>query len=117
MKESDLQLLRELSLVIDLAYLHWFEATGETRNLKSAEGTVRLEFGNLWYRKNNPSQPPNAPNIESVVVYSSVFSANRVCYFDSLYDALEAARGWYEMAKARREQALAERENGDPELP
>lgn len=109
MKESDLQLLRELSLVIDLAYLHWFEATGETRNLKSAEGTIRLEYGNFWYRKNNPSTPPQAPNIESVVVYSSVFSANRVCYFDTLYDALEAARGWYETAKERKERAVTER--------
>jgi hypothetical protein len=121
MKEKDLQLLREVSLLIDLAYLHWYEATGEARNLKSAEGTIRLEFGNFWYRKNNPATPPDAPAIENVVVYSSVFSARRIVYADPREDLRQIAQGWYEQAKERKEQMLAEKEQSfgdtEPELP
>lgn len=117
MKEPDLQRLREASLLLDLAIMNHLEATGETQNLKSAEGTIRLEFGNFWYRKDHPATPPNAPEIESVVVYSSIFSASRVVYFDTLNDAMETIRGWYEYAKAKKEAVLLDRPDADPELP
>ena len=105
MTPEDITRLRELCLLLDLAYEHWFNATGESRGLKSAEGTVRLEFGNVWYRQNNPNQPPAGPQIESVVVYSSVFSAARVSYFDTLDDAINVVQGWYQIAKDRASQA------------
>ncbi|HEU5223048.1 MAG TPA: hypothetical protein VFU07_05130 [Candidatus Lumbricidophila sp.] len=99
MDEKDLTKLRELSLLLDLAYMHHFE--GESANYKSAEATIRLEFGNFWWRKDHQSTPPNAPQIEAVVIYSSVFSAARVCHFDSLDDALVVVQGWYEQARER----------------
>lgn len=99
MQEIDIAKLRELTLLVDLAYLYHFKSAGEGANYKAAEATVRLEFGNLWYRKKHPTEPPAGPEIETVVVYSSVFSAGRVNYFDSLDEAVEIAQGWYEHAK------------------
>lgn len=99
MNENDLVKLRELTLLLDLAYLNYFE--GGATNYKSAEASIRLEFGNLWYRKANPQNPPAAPRIEAVVIYSSVFSANRVNYYDSLDDAIVAVQTWYDYAKQR----------------
>ncbi|PDQ34573.1 MAG: hypothetical protein B5766_10295 [Candidatus Lumbricidophila eiseniae] len=104
MNEADLIKLRELTLLLDLAYLHHFE--GGNRNAKSAEGTIRLEFGNFWYRKENPPVPPSGPEIEAVVIYSSVFSAARVNYFDSLNHAVATVQTWYEMAKEHRASEL-----------
>lgn len=102
MNENDLARLRELTLLLDLAYEHHFRSDPEAgKHYKSAEGTIRLEFGNLWYRKNHPQVPPAPPEIEAVVVYSSVFSAARVSYFDSLDDAVTVVSGWYEDARER----------------
>jgi len=101
MNSSLLAKLQELTLLLDLAYLHHFRG-GEYR-YKSAEGTIRLEFGNFWYRKEHPSAPPAAPEIESVVIYSSVFSAGRVNYFDSLDEAIAVVQIWYDQARAPHE--------------
>jgi hypothetical protein len=98
MNKQDVAKLQELTLLLDLAYIHHFKE-GEAK-YKSAEATVRLEFGNFWYRKANPTSSPEAPQIESVVIYSSVFSANRVNYFDSLDEALSVVQTWYENARA-----------------
>src|SRR6218665_3193030 len=141
MNEADLIKLRELTLLLDLAYLHHFEGgnrnaksaegtirlefgnfwyrkenppappspphlEGGNRNAKPAEGTIRLEFGNFWYRKENPPVPPSGPEIEAVVIYSSVFSAARVNYFDSLNHAVGTVQSWYEMAKEHRASEL-----------
>lgn len=103
MHPDDINKLRELSLLLDLAYLHYFE--GDVKKAKSAEGTIRLEFGNFWYRKNNPAIPPAAPEIESVVIYSSIFSAARVTYFDDLDEAIQTVREWYEYQKEANEAA------------
>lgn len=100
MEPNDIDKLRELTLLLDLAYLHHFKDSTRTGAIyKSAEATVRLEFGNFWYRKKNPTEHPFGPMIESVVVYSSVFSAARVSYFDSLDEAVSVVQGWYEGAK------------------
>ncbi|WP_430867435.1 hypothetical protein [Demequina aurantiaca] len=100
MEPSDIAKLRELALLLDLAYLHHFmDSTRTGAGYKSAEATVRLEFGNFWYRKKNPTERTFGPAIEQVVVYSSVFSAARVSYFDSIDDAVCAAQDWYEGAK------------------
>mgnify|MGYP006337489807 CR=1 FL=1 len=105
MSPSDIILLRELSVLLDLAYLH--HTGGGRSDLKSAEGAIRLEFGNLWFRAENPNEPPGGPVIESVVIYSSVFTAARVSYFDTLEDAIETVNRWYEDARAKSAQ------NGD----
>lgn len=97
MDENDISKLRELTLLLDLAYLHHFKT--KKGQYKSAEATVRLEFGNFWYRKKNPTEQPSGPPIEQVVVYSSVFSAARVSYFDTLDDAIAVVQSWYEGAK------------------
>ena len=102
MNENDLTKLRELTLLLDLAYLNHF--AGNPSNYKSAEGSIRLEFGNLWYRKANPQNPPAAPKIEAVVIYSSIFSAARVSYFDSLDDAINTVQTWYDHAKERQQE-------------
>lgn len=99
MDENDLVKLRELTLLLDLAYLHKFD--GEAGALKSAEASIRLEFGNFWYRQKNQPPQPAAPEIESVVIYSSVFSANRVVYFDTLDDAIATVQTWYDDARAK----------------
>jgi hypothetical protein len=98
MNETDLTKLRELTLLLDLAYLHHFR--GDSRNYKSAEASIRLEFGNFWYRKDHPPGQAAAPLIETVLVYSSVWSAARLNYFDTLDEALTTIRGWYEHARA-----------------
>jgi len=98
---DDLGRLRELTLLLDLAYIHHVKHVGGDKTLKSSEGTVRLEYGNFWYRKRNPPEGiAEPPLIEQVVVYSSVFSAARVNYFDSLDEAISVVQGWYEDAKA-----------------
>ncbi|MDP9903223.1 hypothetical protein [Arthrobacter bambusae] len=102
MNENDLIKLRELTLLLDLAYLNHF--AGGASNYKSAEGSIRLEFGNLWYRKANPQNPPAAPKIEAVVIYSSIFSAARVSYFDTLDDAIDTVQTWYDHAKERQQE-------------
>jgi len=100
MGPTDINKLRELTLLLDLAYLHHFKDSNRaSANYKSAEATVRLEFGNFWFRKKNPTDQSFGPAIEQVVVYSSVFSAARVNYFDTLDDAVCAANDWYEGAK------------------
>jgi hypothetical protein len=100
MDEDEIARLRELTLLLDLAYLHHFKGAAERAKYKSAEATVRLEFGNFWYRKKNPSAQRAGPEIENVVVYTSVFSAAPVSYFDTLEEALGVVRGWYDDAKA-----------------
>lgn len=45
MNSNNLAKLQELTLLLDLAYLHHFRG-GEYR-YKSVEGTIRLEFGNF----------------------------------------------------------------------
>lgn len=100
MDEDEIAKLRELTLLLDLAYLHHFKGAGEGAKYKSAEATLRLEFGNFWYRKKNPTEQRAGPEIENVVLYSSVFSATRVSYFDTLEEALGVVRGWYDDAKA-----------------
>jgi len=100
MDEDEIANLRELTLLLDLAYLHHFKGAGGRAKYRSAEATVRLEFGNFWYRKKNPTEQPAGPEIESVVVYSSVFSAATVSYFDTLEEALGVVHGWYDDAKA-----------------
>ncbi|MEV8267363.1 hypothetical protein [Microbacterium sp. NPDC076911] len=104
MSPADLVKLRELTLLLDLAYIHKFERDADAdAPAKSAEGTVRLEFGNhFWRRENAPVNSPEV-TIEDVVVYSSVFSANRISHFDSLDDAIAVVRGWYTDAKAKNE--------------
>lgn len=87
MNESDLVKLRELTLLLDLAYIHHFGK--DPRRANSAEGSIRLEFGTFYHRKNNPPVPPQGPGIETVVIYSSVFSANRICHFDTLDQAID----------------------------
>jgi hypothetical protein len=94
---TDVKKLQELTLLLDLAYLH--HSRGKNVKYASAEGTIRLEYGSFRYRKENPTAPPLGPELESVVVYSSVFSAARLNYFDSLDDAIATVQSWYELAK------------------
>jgi len=106
MHETDLEKLRELTLLLDLAYIHYFD--GGVTQYKSAEASIRLEFGNIWYRKNHQPEPPGPPEIEHVVIYSSIFSAAPVTYFDTLDEAIEVVRGWYDYAKERKEKLQLE---------
>lgn len=102
MLPSDLTLLHELTLTLDLAYLYYCEHThdGSKRAaLKSAEASIRLAFGNFWYRQVSPSEEPGPPIIEEVVIYSSIFSAGKVCHFDSLDTAIATAKHWLEYAR------------------
>lgn len=101
MNPNDLNKLHELTLLLDLAYLHHFE--GDAAGYKSAEGSIRLDFGNLWFRRNHQAAAGDAPIIESVVLFSSVFSANRILSLDSLDDALTVVQGWYDQARERNE--------------
>jgi hypothetical protein len=94
---TDLAKLQELTLLLDLAYLH--HSRGKKVKYASAEGTIRLEYGNFLYRKENPTAPPQGPEIENVVIYSSIFSAARLNHFDSLDDAIATVQSWYELAK------------------
>lgn len=106
MKETDLVKFNELTLLLDNAYARHAAnlPVGERIRLASNEGLIHLNFGNLWYRQHNPSGPGTAPEIESVIITSSVFSAARVNYFDSLDDAIEVVRGWYEYSKEKSQQ-------------
>ena len=97
MNRTTLAKLQELTLLLDLAYIHHFLGQGE--RYRPSEGTIQLAFGNFWYRRENPTEPPQTPQIESVVIYSSVFSAARVNYFDSLEEAIEVVQTWYEQAR------------------
>ena len=103
MKTQENALLSELSTLLDLAYTHYCQARKPA--LKSADGTIRIEYGNLWWRrKNAPHIPPATPAIETIIIYSSVFSATRMNYFDTLEEAVEVVRRWYEYAKELNEQ-------------
>lgn len=107
MNESDLAKLRALALLLDNAYEAYGLSLGSTERIKlgSNEGLIQLDFGNLWYRQNYPVEVHEVPQIENVVITSSVFSAARVNYFDCLDDALEVVERWYEDAEMRASQA------------
>lgn len=107
MNESDLAKLRALTLLLDNAYEAYGLSLGSTERIKlgSNEGLIQLDFGNLWYRQHNPADLSQVPQIENVIVTSSVFSAARVNYFDCLDDAIEVVERWYEDAKVRAAQA------------
>lgn len=96
MDQDDLRKLFDLKTLLDLAYFH--HSGGKTSHFKSAEGSIELQFGNLAYRAAHPTSPPMAPEIESVVIRSSVFTANRVAYFDSLDEAIDIVQRWYQKA-------------------
>ncbi|PFG20728.1 hypothetical protein [Serinibacter salmoneus] len=104
MKPADVHKLRELTLRLDLAYIHHHERTKDQGEVdyKSAEASVRLEFGNLEYRKRHPAKNKQGPVIEQVVIYSSIFAAERVRYFDSLDDALETLQRWLDHERSAR---------------
>lgn len=101
MLPDDLTMLRELTLLLDLAYQHHYASDpSAAHHYKSAEGTLRLEFGSLFWRQDRVARVGSIPEIESVVIYSSVFSAARVSHFDTLDDAIGVVGAWYAEAKA-----------------
>lgn len=107
MNESDLVKLRTLTLLLDTAYTAYGLSLGTNERIRlgSDEGKIELTFGNLWFRQSYPAPADEQPQIETVVITSSVFSAARVNYFDCLDDALEVVERWCEDAKTRAAQA------------
>lgn len=103
MNENDLLKLQKLRLLLDNAYVYYNKAHPYKRRVKVAEGSIRLEFGNHWWRRQFKS---TSPVLENVVIFSSIFSAAKINYFDSLDEAIEVVNEWYEYAKALKQQSL-----------
>lgn len=60
---------------------------------KSSEGCVEVVFSDFWERGGWDN--PGAPGRVKVGVYSYALGPNRMHYFDSVAQALDAVRGWH----------------------
>lgn len=89
MNQDDYKKLQEISQMLNEAYEHYFSYEG---HCKSYEGTIEIDYGNFWDRKEDPSNL----TIQGVHIKSYVFcTSGRAEYFDSVDDALKEVTNWY----------------------
>lgn len=78
--------LNEILSLLEEAYTHYFEV-GDG-HCKSADGEVRVSFGNYWDRRHGERS-------REIEIYSSVLGPRRRHCFPSIPEALEAVRQWH----------------------
>ena len=88
MNESDFNKLKKIRQLLKEAYDHYFKFSVDG-HCKSSEGYIGLDFGNYWEDKNCELK------ITGVQIYSYVLGPDRLHYFKSLDNALDAVVQWH----------------------
>lgn len=90
-REIDVVKVNEIVRLLDDAYDHYFDRGGD--GAKSSEGYVELAVPNYFDRRADKLTPGMAQL--RCNVYSYLFGPSRMHSFDSIDEALDTVRKWY----------------------